>query len=84
MLKPEILVERRIESEFGAKFTDRLNFSFDNVARQAKLRNAVEHHSARNIRCFKDGNLIAHQCEVMGTAESRRPRTDHRDLLIAL
>jgi hypothetical protein len=38
---------------------------FHHVARQAILRQAEIEHSARHLRCFKDGDRIAHQRQVV-------------------
>ncbi len=68
----------------NAEFADNIDFSGNNVFLKFVRRNAVNHHAARLVMFFKDGRLVTHGSQVVGTGKTCRAGTDDSDLLAPL
>ena len=83
-VETEIAPNGRIETNFYAKCTDRVDIAIELGPRQAILGNTHTHHPTGDGHGIKDGYLVAAPGEVVGGGETRRTGTDNGYSLIIL
>ena len=69
----DILAYLNAALDFGAELLNNIDFGGDNILFELVARYTVGEHTAGNRVLFKDGGLVAHLREIVGSAQPAGP-----------
>ena len=78
----DILAYLNAALDFGAELLNNIDFGGDNILFELVARYTVGEHTAGNRVLFKDGGLVAHLREIVGSAQAGGAAADNGYLLV--
>ena len=78
----DILAYLNAALDFGAELLNNIDFGGDNILFELAARYTVGEHTAGNRVLFKDGGLVAHLREIVGSAQAGGAAADNGYLLV--
>lgn len=79
--KGHILADGGFQMHVDAERKNRVDLALEELAREAVARNAVAQHAAEVLLLFKNGDLVAHERQVIGAGEPAGAAADDGNLL---
>ena len=77
----ENLANYHIWTDFNTQFFQCFYFFLYDALRQTEFRNAVHQNTASNLKCFKNGYLIAQPCQIASTSQTSRATANNSNLV---